>query len=384
MHHKIKIELSDIISWCVIFLVTFGQLEVMIANKVSNFTHLIISVLIFFHIIVNADRIKGGDAIHIIILLVSFLFLIFPSGKDLIADVSRLSWFFLIGFIGFHFKWFRAKYSSYISLVLKFYVFLGFVIILDACLFFLEGRTYLFPVEYYLMPRFSGPFNDPNFLGFIYGVLLISAIYSPQESRWKKIAQYISVICILLSGSVSAIFFAILSLALSNFFRLQYSIVKPIVCILVSFVIYPVLYLYSDAFLDSFNMLTNTFFGLSNELSEIKFRSLIYRFESVSQAISLFAANPLGYGHKTLLEFLPRDTHNSYVGMSFEFGIFPIIAILSSLAFRSYSKVSSAIVTYACLMAMMLNVHYSPIYIFVLLVAWINRDYRNTNASSHS
>lgn len=381
MHHKIRIELSDIISWSVIFLVTFGQLEVMITHKVSNFAHLITSILIFCHIVVNAGKIKGRDALHIILLLVSFLFLLFPSGRDLIADVSRLSWFFLIAFVGFHFKWFRDKYSNYIVFIFKFYVFVGFVIIFDACLFFFWGGRSFFSVEYYLTPRFSGPFNDPNFLGFIYGVLLISAVFSPREYRWRKSTMYISIICLLLSGSASAILFAILSLILANLFRLQFSIVKPILCILVSFVFYPILYLYSDVFLDGFNMLTNTLFGLSNELSEIKFRSLTYRFESVSQAVSLFAANPLGYGHKTLLEFLPRDTHNSYVGMSFEFGLFPIIAILSSLAFRSYSKVSSAIVTYACLMALMLNVHYSPIYIFVLLMGWVNRGVKSPSQS---
>ena len=74
--------------------------------------------------------------------------------------------------------------------------------------------------------------------------------------------------------------------------------------------------------------------GLVSEIPDeqvmAKFVSLENRAIVVVEAMSLISRNALGYGYRSLLENLPRDPHNSYVAIWFEFGFMALICVFEN------------------------------------------------------
>jgi len=322
----------------------------------------------------NWKSIKGQWAYLIIISFFIFVFFIFPIGNDIFGDISRVFYLSLFSIFPAYIVMSKKKFSSVINTIVNFYFIIFSITLFDAAIYFIQGATILFPMIHYITPRFSGPFNDPNFMGFISGLMFIVVMGKRVmiKHRWAHILVFFS--CMLLSGSFTGVILCLLSLFLVKLYRFNNLVMKPILCILFVFIITPSFVYNQDLLRTMFTDLINYFFVFDPFLIDVKFNSLLYRFESVNFAINYILVNPLGYGYLTLLDYLPRDTHNSYIGISFEYGIIMLALIVISLACKTRDENSDTLSTFTCMSALFLNIHYMPIYFFVVLFCFNFRD----------
>lgn len=373
------IKLTKCISVLFIFFVTFGQFDILMKLKISNVIHITLAILIAFYFLDKYKKtsIFGMNALLLLFFTPLFFFLFLPFGSNIFGEVSRFFWFLLIFLFFLYTRTNVLFFKDEAVVVLRFYYFLSLIIIVDSFFYFFLGNS-LFPVEFYITPRFSGPFNDPNFLGVIYGLFFCISLYSSKIIRFRKRFLFTSFVCMLLSGSLSALIFALAAVLQTKLIGVRLQSIKPLVCLFVSVTLYPLMYAYSDDIYFIFSKFINFFYSLPENLIEIKYRSLVYRLESVSAAVNLISSNPFGYGYKTLLEYLPRDTHNSFIGTLFEFGFVTSLVFVLVFNFRASSYLSGSLVTFFCLMAMMLNVHYMPMFLFVIFMAFKYRHQYDT------
>ncbi|WP_338589232.1 hypothetical protein VXM60_13265 [Shewanella khirikhana] len=356
----------------VFFLFTFGQLEVMVAGKITNLTYVVILTILICKFFINRKAVRNAAAYNFLFIFILAPFLLLSYAGDLVQNISRWSWFILIALLPLHAFVFPHKYTILLKPILTFYFWLGIVIIFDCILFFIFGNVYLFDFEFYITPRFSGPFNDPNFLGFIYSLIFLLSYIDSSKVKAFQAVRLVSIILVLLSGSVSAIVFLFVSIVLG---KLKFTLSPNRIFFasaFFSFVIIPSLIYYSDLLFIGFSGLVGIFFDLPKELVEVKYLSLKYRFEVVNLAVKFISENPFGYGYRSLLDFLPRDTHNSFVGMSFEYGIVTLFFLFFGFYFCNKRRANLAVVAFVSLMPLMLNIHYSPMYLcsIVLLVSF--------------
>lgn len=372
-------NLTKCISFLFLFFVTFGQFDILMKLKISNVLHIILALFIalYFFDRYKKTSIYGMNALLLLLFTPLFVFLLLPFGSNIFGEVSRFFWFLLIFLFFLYIRTNVLFFNGEAVVVLKFYYFISLAIIVDSFFYFLLGKS-LFPVEFYITPRFSGPFNDPNFLGVIYGLFFCISLYSSTIISFRKRFLFTSFVCMLLSGSLSALLFVFAAVLQAKLVGVRLQSIKPLVCLFVSIVLFPLIYAYSDDIYIYFSKFINLFYSLPEDLIEIKYRSLVYRLESVSDAVNLISSNPFGYGYKTLLEYLPRDTHNSFIGTLFEFGFVTSLVVVLAFNFKASSYLSGAIVTFFCLMAMMLNVHYMPMFLFVIFMAFKYRHQYDT------
>jgi hypothetical protein len=368
---RTSLSLNNLIVYTALLLFTLGQLEIFIVLKISNAMHVTLFFLLIIYVI-SARKLKSKYGYFLIVGLILSILLLFPIGVNIIADLSRFAWFYIMILLPLHALNNRLRYIQIIKPLIIFYLFIGAVIILDSFVYFVTDHTVLFDVELYLTPRFSGCFNDSNFLGLIYGTFFIISLYI--KVPYVLVFRLVSFICILLSGSFSVILFVIVAISFTYFLPLQRQWMKAGWCVLITFIAYPLFFLFNYELSVAFKKIVLFFIDLPESIIEIKFRSLTYRLDTVSQAIGLLYEKPFGYGYRSLLTYLPRDTHNSYIGMAFEYGFYTLIVIMLSLAFCATSKVSNSLVWFLCLMGMMLNIHYSPIYMVGIVVAIVFKD----------
>lgn len=373
------LKISSLVVYFLTLYFTLGQLEFFIENKITNIIQLFLFFLLLVYFIANAKVYPTfiKYIYSLFFLLIAFLY--FPVGSDLIGDFSRFVFFSLYILIpSFYLISCRDFYKS-IIFVIKFYYFLGVVIVLDSLLYFVLGKVFIFDVVFYFVPRFYGPFNDPNFMGFIYGIMFLCSIYLKSPNSRLFNYKIIFIFCILLSGSLTAILLTLVTVSLIKLkiFSPKRIVYKPMLAVLFTFLFVPFFISNKDTFFDFGYQFVSYFINVDLRVYQVKFDSLLFRYESVNAAINYIRDNPLGYGYRTLLEYLPRDTHNSYIGMAFEYGVFILILILFSMSCSVTEQTSQALSTFVCLFGLLLNVHYMPIYFFVILVIFVNRQVKN-------
>ena len=88
----------------------------------------------------------------------------------------------------------------------KYYTLLGCIILIDILWFVSFGEPMIWEVEFYITPRFYGPFYDPNFMGVIFAV-----IYLATYSRADRTSKFVYIGCVLASGSWSSILLLVLT-----------------------------------------------------------------------------------------------------------------------------------------------------------------------------
>ncbi|WP_238347988.1 O-antigen ligase family protein [Pseudoalteromonas citrea] len=358
---------------------TFGQLEIFIAYKITNVIQITLLSLIFVYLIFVGKGITGRF-IYIVPLTIPLLILLsLAVGVNIFGDVSRIGFFLLFIAVPFFVSNCRLKFDVLVSYVIRFYTLISLLIVLDFLAYIFLGRVVLFSVVVYITPRFSGPFNDPNFMGFIFALLFLFVYFDKQDMSFvrRKVILLLFAFCVVLSGSATAVLLSSFSLIQARIFKVRYTFIKPVICIFISFVFVPVFVEFKDEIHSVFSVVVSDVFELEQSLIDIKFNSLLFRYESVYAAVGLIMENPFGYGYLTLLDYLPRDTHNSYIGMSFEYGVVMLLVITLSLFSINKQKSIDSITTFTCLSALFLNIHYMPIYFFVVIICFFNNYSRN-------
>ena len=259
------------------FIFTFGQLEFFILTKTTNALHLILFILVLYSLILEYGRIKNSMA-YIVLSVLVFLPLLFLSfNGHYLENISRWSWFLLLAMLPIHASFFPDKYLITVKYVVAFYAVLGLIIIADSSLYFLSGSTFLFEFEFYITPRFSGPFNDPNFLGIIYALVFIFSC----GLGGSIFVRLIFLTIILLSGSISVIVFLAISMLMCKFNLVKRPILFFSFSVVVSFFIIPVLFYYSDDIFKIFSLIVNFLFEFYNYFRffyfvESKFMFMLY------------------------------------------------------------------------------------------------------------
>lgn len=317
---------------------------------------------------------------ELLLIVYTILFLIFSSlfyEQGLFKIIARFAKIFsiIIAFINIaKLKSDEAKYI--INVVFNTYKFIGYIIIIDAFCYITIGQS-LWPPISYLGLRFSGPFFDPNFMALFYGILFL---YTFNNNYYSKKAVFVYGVIIILALSWASIGFIIISYFGYSFFTRKICINHFLVIGLYLasfFIIITNIEFIENSFLNIFSSLFPT---IPPEALEAKFLSLYYRFESQGDAFNTpnFFQLLFGMGPHTILEYLPLDTHNSYIGYAFELGYVNLIFFMSLvfiIPFRNKSKFMYRSALYCFLCALTLNVHYSVAYPLIALMMTNSNNY---------
>lgn len=315
---------------------------------------------------------SSSQKLFLLIVIASLLFtMILSSESTLVNIVNRfckvLSIFVVSQIIVS--KYFKSELHDSITRVIKLSYLLALVIIIDALVFYFIGSGIWLPIHY-VTYRFSGPFYDANFTSVYYAILFLYVNYSPQKVRIRYKIAFLLVIVLSLSWSTIIYLFALP--IITKVLKIRISLIQPtIILIYISFI--SILYTYSyeigNAFVDFVGYLT----GIPDEILIVKFQSLFLRFDVQYLAIKTdnFMNFVFGHGPHTILEYLPRDPHNSFIGYFFELG-FINLALLLSVFLQTGSAGNTyirRIVIFFSLCALTLNIHYSTTLSMILLFA---------------
>ncbi len=379
---KKLIYFKDIIEFLVVVYFLVGGIDKFV-NPLIQYADYILSILIqlyvLIYLLVNEEvRVKAMKKIvrlyFINMILITTIMLHFFQLNTGIIEISRriLPLYSIFGFVivfGISTDYF-INLDRIIKKIVYGYFFIGCSIIIDACIFVLF-KTSLWPPEYYLGARFSGPFYDSNFLGLYYGILLLIVLYYGNiDLKYRKSIIIIFALNLLISLSWTNIGIFIIAVILNKFIKFKNILLKQVLFIsLYLFIIY-IFSLNQEnlkiAFIDLLSKITS----FSEKQLLAKFLSFEYRIEAQLKALDLFKYDMMGAGPRMIVPLIGRDVHNSFVGFLFELGIPGILLLMGNFnfKFKDYNKCLDILSTYIILMALTLNVHYSVIYTLVLML----------------
>lgn len=315
-----------------------------------------------------------GQSIYLKYIIIAFLFLLYSSifynvlFIDIISRLSKILSLYIV-FVTIGSSYVCRSVDNVVKCIFLFYKILGVVIIVDAVFFFILGYGIWPPQEYFGM-RFSGPFFDANFLSLFYGILFL---YTFRNKCFVKMDAIVSLTVVLLSLSWSAIFFIGVSYFLHRALTKQMALNQIIVFLIYIssfFLIISNMELLRECFID----ICSYVFDVDTKLLNIKFASLEGRFESQSIVFSFGLIDLLwGHGPLSILDFMPRDTHNSYLGYAFEMGFINLFFLLGLFFFskkvvNNYFILRSSL--FFILMGLVLNVHYTIAYPLIFLLSY--------------
>lgn len=353
-------------------LLTIGQIEYVVLAKGTHVLAALVLGSIFVTVICRPEL----KRLILILAITAFATPMFLAIKiEGVADISRIIWFVLLPIIAVVMQA-DAKVLNICKLTIYFYTAIGISIILDSVYFLVGGGESFYGVYKFIVPRFYGPFYGPNFMGYIFGVILFGAIALRASIRFYWVHVLVALSCVVLSGSFSAITLVFLLLVFRGFltgtflafFSSGVLVLVGGLCASKNSLLFFVEKLVAG-------VLSVAGFGNSDLIAKII--SFEQRISNQCDALVLLEDNVFGFGRRTIEVYLEKDPHNSYVGIAFEYGIIAYMLLTFSVLLvvapwnNKRSRLILLPVWFSSLMGLMLNVHYSPIFIFALLVPLI-------------
>ena len=333
------------------------------ATNLIPYFDLIISIPLLFFI----RRVERKFFIYCSFIVVTMLMSALLAESELTYVIQRFSRIISLVILLLYINSACDNPSEVVKKTNVFFKYLGLLIIADAVVFFVFGQS-LWSPKLYLGLRFSGPFFDSNFLGLTYGAVFL---YSWRNKDYKLKDSIIFLIVLLLSLSWSSIIFTGVALV---FQKLMFNRIwkNQVLLFLLYCSLFFVIYDNLEVIGEYFSKVVSFILDIPQDLINVKFTSLTYRFDS--QVISLTQFDTIeflfGHGAHTIEKYMPRDTHNSYLGIAFELGFVNLFMIMCIFCFipKGVSKFSKRAFLFFILMSCMLNTHYSVIYPFIYLM----------------
>lgn len=262
----------------------------------------------------------------------------------------------------------KVDFMRLVSLYVTVYCALATLINFDAALFCLSGKA-VWPPIIYLGNRYCGPFGDPNFLALNSAVVLFMTVYIKFRKRRNKFFLCLMLaINLIIAGSVSTFVFMLFTVLIQWVFKPKNLRLKQVAILAVYCIALAIYAASPEAVRQMVVWLLSPVYG-GEAGAIVKYHSLILRLDTQINALRLFCHNPFGYGPLQIVPMLGRDTHNSYFGTLFEEGLFGGIIIFVTLrGGRCNNKIIGCVTTFLMLSGLLLNIHYSTLYSFSLLL----------------
>ena len=357
-----------------IFLGTIHMDEIKLCKYILS---LLLQMYVLFRILTAVKRDiyapKALERYYIIVLCIFLVGMIFAVlGVDLELIVNRV--FPLLSMFGYYLfidEKAHVDIDYVIRKFIKLYILFAFVIDVDSFCYLFIGKSIWLPISW-MGFRFSGPFGDPNFMAIFSGVVFI-VVWNIKDGlvKHRKIALSILIVNLLLATALSTLILIPVSFLLTKPFGKCSNIQKQMLVLSVYLWFMSVYAIYEEDIMNfGVNMLQYVYGDKS--LAEIKYHSLAIRFDTQLGALKVFFANILGQGPRTIVPLLEHDTHNSYVSIAFEDGIFGFLLILLTLRNRRVKKVQNIVGTFLMLSALLLNVHETTIYSMFIIMQKYN------------
>lgn len=254
--------------------------------------------------------------------------------------------------------------------IVNFSCYLLLLIDVDAVVFMITGNAIWEPIRY-IGYRYSGFFADPNMMSFFSASILLLLMfygkYNINNFLFKIICLTFNVV---MARSLSGFIILGLALVIPLIIKIESTYRKQIFILIGYVVLLVILNIYGEQIK---NIMINIFSELyeSTYSATVKYISFEHRIDAQTRAINIFFSDIWGQGPLQLVRQLGVDTHNSYIGITFEQGIFGLVLILISV--NSDSKESQYNIWidrwgyFIMIFALVLNVHYTTVNALFLL-----------------
>lgn len=369
-------------------------LGIFMKNDITKIAYYLLSIAIQFYVLLKAIKMnmrfkfEKGSFLYaiLIILLIAIDFAII--NVEIVNYVNRigvlLSVFGLI-IIGEEFLQFDIEFI--VRNFIRLFIVLITVVNLDAIRFMLTGEAIWKPISY-LGYRYGGPFYDPNFMALYSATVFLICMGHKSKSKFQKFAIVMLAFNILLSGALTTFILLPTTFVIhivSKKRRIYKNIYKKqLVIVCIYFIILIIYAVFNSEVEDIGISILEKVYGDINSAT-VKYRSLEYRFITQINAMKIGILELLGQGPLQLVSQLGRDTHNSYIGFFFEQGVFGILLILyTTKNAQCNAAYINYVSTYLMLSALLLNIHYTSIYSFFLIIQCLtkNKNYCNPKVIS--
>lgn len=248
--------------------------------------------------------------------------------------------------------------------------YLLFIIDIDALLFMITGNAIWKPINY-IGYRYSGFFADPNFMAFFSASILILLLFYGKNNISKYIFKIVCVLVnVVIANSLSAFLILVIVFVIPFFIKIKSTFKKQILILLIYVVFLLIFSMYNN---EIGKIMINIFSEwYENSISAtVKYISFERRFDTQIRAISIFLTDVWGQGPLQIVQQLGMDTHNSYIGIMFEQGIFGLLLILVSV--NNFSRDTEYNIWidrwgyFIMIFALVLNIHYTTVNALFLL-----------------
>ena len=259
----------------------------------------------------------------------------------------------------------------------RIYVIICLVLLVDAVMYMRTGNAMWKPIVY-LGDRYAGPFGDPNFLALFSTIYLIILLFSKKNEiyRYNAVPVIIIGLTIILAMALSTFLFLLMAV-FGNWIMRNRSLRMKMVVLCGLYLCFLFFYPKMENLIHKgiTNELTSIYGSM--ESAEVKYKSLSDRLDAQEKALNGIKKKWWGQGPRQIVDQLGRDTHNSYLGIIFEQGIFGFVLIYVSLRKQRNSDIALSICgNYLFLSALLLNVHYVSIYCLFLILQYRKNDNR--------
>lgn len=170
------------------------QKNIFLLRYIDYILAIIIQIYYLFLIKKNKDSLSK-DKLFLYLFNLAIIFLIFIIFIFMQVNVYKILFRVLplISIFGFLIITGNNKYynvNEIIKNVIFLYGILGIIILMDSIIFYIF-QVSLWPPQYYLGNRFSGPFYDPNFLSITYSFFFIVLFYNKEffGKYWKYLGE---------------------------------------------------------------------------------------------------------------------------------------------------------------------------------------------------
>lgn len=269
-----------------------------------------------------------------------------------------------------------------LKLIKKLLLLVAAIMFLDIMIQKIVGFGIWRPVIY-LGYRYSGPFYDSNYAAVYLGSI-IPLVCLDGEYRMIKKTFFIILLTvdIFFCGSLAVfIGLSVTMLYLAIFKNLPFDKVMFLHIFLLMFYIL-ILYIWKNnqvLFHDIGVELLKSIYAIG---AEVKYKSLEFRFSTQYKALEIGIKHFGGQGPYQLIPQLGLDTHNSFFSFLFEEGYLGILLLMLSLRYQAgkINRMAKFVVLFITINIFVLNIHYTTVYMILLLAIQLDdkADGRNS------